>query len=74
MIMIVNMSEVRQLVRAQYRFGEIPCDEIEPQNRRHFDEMFRMEPMERIEAYMALTPEVRQQYWSHWMDVRHTLR
>ena len=58
---------LRRILQAQYRFGEFPFD------KEYFESMFRMEPMERIDAYMAMTPEVRSQYWSYWTDVRHRL-
>lgn len=64
---------LRRILQAQYRFGEFPCDNIDPANKEYFESMFRMEPMERIDTYMAMTPEVRSQYWSYWTDVRHRL-
>ncbi len=67
-------AEARMLIAAQYRFGEIPCDHPDPENIPFFEMMFEMEPMERIEAYMGMTPALREQYWSHWCDVIKTRR
>ena len=46
---------LRRILQAQYRFGEFPSDNIDPENKEYFESMFRMEPMERIDAYMAMT-------------------
>lgn len=69
----MDTHSLRMLLNAQFRFGDYPCDNVDPENKAFFDEMFRMEPMDRIEAFMGLTAEVRTQYWSYWMDVRHKL-
>ena len=64
----MDTMTMRTILEAQFRFGDLPCDVVEPENEPLFESMFKMEPMDRIEQFMALTPKVRSQYWCYMMD------
>lgn len=70
MAMKQTFEPLSKLNPANVRFGEYYADYVDRVNVPRFERMVNMDPRDRIEKFMNLTPELRSQFFTFVRDLR----